>query len=72
MSLSAGDKIRIILKRRGMTVGELAERTGQTRQNLSNKLSRNNFQEKELQEIAVALGCSYSLTFTLEDTGEQI
>lgn len=72
MGLTAGEKIRVLLKRRGLSVADLAEQTGQTRQNLSNKLSRDNFTEKELQTIAAALGCSYSITFTLNDTGEEI
>lgn len=72
MPLSMGEKIKIVLGRRNMTLGELAERTGQTRQNLSNKISRDNFTEKELHKIAEALGCSYFAGFTLSDTGENI
>ena len=52
MNLTMGEKIRVILKRRGMTVAQLAEKTGQTRQNLSNKMTRDNFPEKELRQIA--------------------
>ena len=72
MPLSMGEKIKIILGRRNMTLGELAKRTGQTRQNLSNKLSRDNFSEKELLRIAAALGCSYRASFIMDDTGEEI
>lgn len=72
MPLSMSEKIKIVLGRRNMTLGELAERTGQTRQNLSNKISRDNFTEKELRRIAEALECSYFAGFTLNDTGENI
>ena len=72
MPLSMGEKIKVVLGRRNMTLGELAEKTGQTRQNLSNKISRDNFTEKELHKIAEALGCSYFAGFTLNDTGENI
>ncbi len=72
MLLTMGEKIKIILKRRKMTVGELADTLGQSRQNLSNKLSRDNFSEKELYEIAEALGCSFSAKFIFKDTGEEI
>ena len=72
MSLSMGEKIKIILGRRNMTMGELAEKTGQTRQNLSNKMSRDNLTEKELRRIAEALECSYHAGFTMTDTGEEI
>ena len=47
MALTMGEKIKVVMKRRGMTLGQLAEATGQTRQNLSNKMGRDNFQEKE-------------------------
>ena len=72
MPLSMGEKIKIALKRRNMTLGDLAVKTSQSRQNLSNKLSRDNFIEKDLQEIAAALDCTYSATLTMNDTGEVI
>lgn len=72
MSLTMGEKIKIVLNRRNMTLAQLAEKLGQSRQNLSNKMSRDNFTEKELKEIAKALDCSYSETLTMNDTGEDI
>ena len=42
-----------------MTLAQLAEKTGQSRQNMSNKMSRDNFSEKELYAIAEALECTY-------------
>ncbi len=72
MSLSMGEKIKIVLKRRNMTLGELAEQTSQSRQNLSNKMSRDNFNEKELKTIANVLDCTYHAGFTMNDTGEEI
>jgi transcriptional regulator with XRE-family HTH domain len=67
-----GEKIKIILKRRNMTLAQLAEKTDQSRQNLSNKMNRDNFTEKELYAIAEALNCTFSAKFTLSDTGEDI
>ena len=49
--LTMGEKVKIMLKRRNMTLSQLAESLGQSRQNLSNKMSRDNFTEKELIEI---------------------
>ena len=72
MNLSTYEKIMVILKRRNMTISELAEKTGQTRQNLHNKLKRDNFQEKELQAIAKALDCKFESFFVMNDTGETI
>ena len=71
MGLTTAEKIKIVLKRRKMTMGELAEKTNQTRQNLSNKMARNNFPEKELKEIAEALDCELETTLIMKDTGER-
>ncbi len=72
MPLSMGEKIKIILNRRNMTLSQLAEKLGQSRQNISNKMSRDNFNEKELYLIADALNCSFNASFTMNDTGEEI
>lgn len=65
-------QVKTILKRRGMTMGDLAEKTGQTRQNLSNKMSRGNFPEREIREIAAALDCEYETFFVMRDTGDKV
>ena len=72
MSLTMSEKIKVVLKRRGMTMGELAEKTGQTRQNLSNKMTRDNFPEKELRQIAEALDCDLESYLVMKDTGERV
>jgi len=72
MNLTMGEKIRVILKRRGMTVAQLAELTNQTRQNLSNKLTRDNFQEQDIKAIAEALNCEYEAFLVMKDSGERV
>ena len=72
MMLSAGEKIRVILNRKDMSVSDLAKALGQSRQNLRNKLVRDNFTEKELAEIAKVLDCTYETVFKLNDSGETI
>jgi transcriptional regulator with XRE-family HTH domain len=72
MPFTAGEKIKVILGRRGMTLAELAERTEQSRPNMSNKMSRDNFSEKELKEIAAVLNCTFEPMFAMNDTGEEI
>ncbi len=72
MALTAGEKIKILMKRRGMTLGDLAEKTHQSRQNLSNKMTRDNFSEKEIKEIADALDCVYEPVFVMTDSGEKV
>lgn len=65
-------KIRVLLLEKKMTIKELAERIGTNGNNLSNKLSRDNFSEKELREIAEALDCDYEAAFVMRDTGKKV
>lgn len=70
--MAMAEKVRILLVKRKITVTDLAKRLGISQSNLSNKLSRDNFSEKELQQIAEALNCDLDISFTLRDTGEQV
>ncbi len=71
--MALSERIRILLVKRGnISEAELARRIGVSPQNLNNKMKRDNFTEKDLQEIAAALDCSFSVTFTLNDTGENV
>ena len=72
MELTTAEKIRIIMKRRKMTLTQLAALTGMTRQNLCNKLTRNDFPESELIAIGNALECTFIPVFQLDDTKEKI
>ena len=72
MDISASEKIRIIAKRKGKTMGEIADLTEQSRQNLSNKMKRDNFTIAEINKIASALRCSVEVCFTDLETGERI
>ena len=72
MPLTAAEKIKIILRRKNMTSAQLADALGRSRQNLSNKMSRDNFSEKELREIAAAMGCEVEVKFTVTETGETV
>lgn len=66
------EKIRILLIKRKMTMSELADKIEITPQNLSNKLSRDNFSEKEMIAISKALGCNLNISFEMEESGEKI
>lgn len=71
--MALSDRIRILLIKRGnISEAELARRMGTSPQNLNNKLKRDNFTEKDLQAIAEALDCTFSVSFKLNDTGEEI
>lgn len=71
--MALSDRIRILLIKRGnISEAELARRLGISPQNLNNKMKRDNFAERDLQEIADALDCTLSISFKLNDTGEEI
>lgn len=66
--LTFGEQVKIVLGRKGMTIKELAEtiekETGKkmSRQNLTQRLGRDNFQEQDMRLIASILGCSFQLS----------
>ena len=66
------EKIRIALVKRKISITELATNLGTTQSNLSNKLKRDNFSEKELTQIADILNCDFKGLFVMRDTGEEI
>ena len=70
MKLTIGEKIKILIGRQDITLTQLAEQLGQSRQNLSNKMSRDNFTEMEAQEIAAALGADFVCSFRFPDGTE--
>ena len=70
--LTTAEKIKVIMKRNNFTMTELANQLNCSRQNLSNKMSRNNFDEWELTAIANALGCEIEINFVNRETGEKI
>lgn len=70
--LSAAEKTKIILKRQGLTIADLATRLNISRQNLSNKLSRNNFNEKDIKAIADVLNCTVDIVFIDKQTNQSI
>ncbi len=78
MDLTFGEQVKIILSRKGMTIKELAEiieeRTGKkmSRQNLTQRLGRDNFQEQDMRMIAGILGCPFHLSILSEDISDEI
>lgn len=68
VNLTFGEQVKIILNRKGMTIKELAEQielcTGKkmSRQNLTQRLGRDNFQERDMRLIAQILGCPFHLS----------
>ena len=72
LDLTFGEQVKIILRRKGMTIKELAEimeeHTGKkmSRQNLTQRLGRDNFQEQDMRQIAAILGCRFQLSIMEE------
>ena len=71
--MSMVQSIRIAMVKKGnLSEAELARRVGVTPQNFNHKMKRDNFTEKDLQEIADALGLRLEISFIDPETGEKI
>lgn len=72
--LTFGEQVKIVLGRKGMTIKQLAElieaKTGKkmSRQNLTQRLSRDNFQEQDMRMIAGILECPFQLSILSGET----
>jgi len=70
--MSMAKLINFLLVERNIGKKELAEKLGTTPSNISGKLRRDNFSEKELQDIASVCNATFSGSFILNDTGKEI
>ena len=70
--LSATEKLKIAMKRSGVTVTSLATLTGQTRQNLAVKLARDDLLESQIAQLADALGYTVEINLIERKTGNKI
>jgi transcriptional regulator with XRE-family HTH domain len=73
MELSFGEQIKIILKRHNMTIKDLADLyseetdSSMSRQNLTQRLKRDNFPEQDMHTIAALLGYNVSIKLIPSD-----
>ncbi len=73
VNLTFGEQVKIVLSRKGMTIKHLAElveaHTGKpmSRQNMTQRLGRDNFQEQDMRLIAEILGCPFTLSIMEEE-----
>lgn len=65
--MGMAEKIRMLLAKEDKNLTELAELLGTSQPNLWKKMKRDNFSEKELVEIAEALGVKFEANFVYED-----
>ena len=71
--MGMAEKIRILLIKKGnISEAELARRLNKTPQSFNSSMKRDNFTEKDLQEIARVLDCEYKSNFVIKETGEEI
>ena len=63
--------IKMILAYRDMNISSLADKLETSRPNLSQKFKSDNFSEKEMQEIADALGCDLKISFIDRESGRE-
>ena len=61
------EKIKMLCVKKKMSSAQLAEKLGTSSANLYNKFKRDNFSEKELQEIADVTDCKLDINFIFED-----
>lgn len=66
--MSISNKIRALMKMRGMKIQEVADKMGCSPQFISNRLYRDSFTAADLIKIAEVLDCT--LSFTLPDGTE--
>ena len=67
MEIYTSERIKLLCKRKGIKMTDLAERCGWSGPNLANKLRRNNLTESDLQLIAEALGCKLVIDFVADN-----
>ena len=65
--VAVSEQIRILCVKLGISVSELARRSGSSPQAFSQKMKREGFTPAELKELAEAAGCKYEGSFILPD-----
>ena len=64
-------KVKILLMDKQLKQRELAEKLGTKHANIGNKLTRDNFSEKDMQSIADALNCKLVIKLIDKETGQE-
>ena len=72
MKMTFGEQLRVIMKRRGVSVQELADRLGKSRQNINQRLNTSeNLTAAEMETYAAAVGCSVNIEIVESQGAEQ-
>ena len=70
--MNLNELIKILCIKRQTTVAELSVKLGNTKQNLFNKIYRNNMKVSDLEKIAAALNARLEVRFIDNETNEVI
>ena len=70
--MSAAKKIKMLLVEREMTLTDLSKLLNKSLSTMSGKMTRDNFSENDLKQIADVLNFDYEAVFTDRETGQQI
>ena len=62
-SLTIKEQIKLMAARQGITLGEVADKTNQTRQNISLAFRRDDYSTKWLERVADAMECDLVIEF---------
>lgn len=65
--VAVSEQIKILCIKLGISVSELARKSGSSPQAFSQKMKREGFTPAELKELAKAAGCKYEGSFILPD-----
>ena len=72
MRLKVEDKVKVIAKKKRITLEQIAGEIGCSRQNLWNRLRADSYTPPEIEKIAAAIGCRAEVVFTDIETGETL
>lgn len=64
MRLSFSEQMRVVMKRRGISVQDLADRLRVSRQNVNQRLNADRFTLEDMEKYAAAIGCSIEVEIT--------
>lgn len=64
-------KVKILLMDKHLQQKQLAEKLSTSKNNLNNKLVKDNFTEKDMQSIADALNCELVIKLIDRETGQE-
>lgn len=64
-------QIKSLLAFKESSAAQLAEKLSCSQANISQKFKRDNFSEKEMREIAEALGCELKILFIDRESGRE-